>query len=194
MGKMSVSVLRGCRAQQEGSSCNCLLTEHAALWGTPTSGSPQAHIRPKGGKIHVKGVRGNVIHLGLPSLRLDLDPLSAYGFNYQFYVDHSSTSSAALTVSVPWPQVLQGIFRFLAVVILVSGILRHCLQPVRPFTLSILLLKCLSICSLLCSYCHQTGPWHFSPGWWLQTPGQAPSVLPQHSALGLRSNLPNMSL
>ena len=123
MGKMSVSVLRGCRAQQEGSSCNCLLTEHAALWGTPTSGSPQAHIRPKGGKIHVKGVRGNVIHLGLPSLRLDLDPLSAYGFNYQFYVDHSSTSSAALTVSVPWPQVLQGIFRFLAVVILVSGIL-----------------------------------------------------------------------
>lgn len=194
MGKMSVSVLRGCRAQQEGSSCNCLLTEHAALWGTPTSGSAQAHIRPKGGKIHVKGVRGNVIHLGLPSLRLDLDPLSAYGFNYQFYVDHSSTSSAALTVSVPWPQVLQGIFRFLAVVILVSGILRHCLQPVRPFTLSILLLKCLSICSLLCSYCHQTGPWHFSPGWWQQTPGQAPSVLPQHSALGLRSNLPNMSL
>ena len=191
---MSVSVLWGCRAKEEGSSCNCPLTEHSALWGTPTSGSPHAQTGPKSGKIRVNGVRGNVIHLGLPSLRLDLDLLFAYQRNYQFSVAHPSTSSSALTVSGPWPHVLKGIFRFLAVVAVVSGILRHCLQPVRPFTLSILPLKCLSICSFLCSYCHQTGPWHFSPGWWQQTPGQAPSVLPQHSALGLRSNLPNMSL
>ena len=194
VGKMSVSVLWGCRAKEEGSSCNCPLTEHSALWGTPTSGSPHAQTGPKSGKIRVNGVRGNVIHLGLPSLRLDLDLLFAYQRNYQFSVAHPSTSSSALTVSGPWPHVLKGIFRFLAVVAVVSGILRHCLQPVRPFTLSILPLKCLSICSFLCSYCHQTGPWHFSPGWWQQTPGQAPSVLPQHSALGLRSNLPNMSL
>ena len=194
VGKMSVSVLWGCRAKEEGSSCNCPLTEHSALWGTPTSSSPHAQTGPKSGKIRVNGVRGNVIHLGLPSLRLDLDLLFAYQRNYQFSVAHPSTSSSALTVSGPWPHVLKGIFRFLAVVAVVSGILRHCLQPVRPFTLSILPLKCLSICSLLCSYCHQTGPWHFSPGWWQQTPGQAPSVLPQHSALGLCSNLPNMSL
>lgn len=191
---MSVSVLWGCRAKEEGSSCNCPLTENSALWGTPTSGSPHAQTGPKSGKIRVNGVRGNVIHLGLPSLRLDLDLLFAYQRNYQFSVAHPSTSSSALTVSGPWPHVLKGIFRFLAVVAVVSGILRHCLQPVRPFTLSILPLKCLSICSFLCSYCHQTGPWHFSPGWWQQTPGQAPSVLPQHSALGLCSNLPNMSL
>ena len=194
VGKMSVSVLWGCRAKEEGSSCNCPLTENSALWGTPTSGSPHAQTGPKSGKIRVNGVRGNVIHLGLPSLRLDLDLLFAYQRNYQFSVAHPSTSSSALTVSGPWPHVLKGIFRFLAVVAVVSGILRHCLQPVRPFTLSILPLKCLSICSFLCSYCHQTGPWHFSPGWWQQTPGQAPSVLPQHSALGLCSNLPNMSL
>lgn len=54
------------------------------------------------------GVRDDVNHLGLPSLSFDLDLIYASGFNHQSYMDSSSTSSATLTVSVSWFQVLPG--------------------------------------------------------------------------------------
>lgn len=113
--------------------------------GDTTSGCQEFWTEPQSEKIHVNGVSDDVIYLGPPpTVTLTSSMLL------------NSMINSMLTTP-PLPQqpeqsqsfgskCLLGIFTLFLVV---SGIPRHCPQPLRPFMLSTPLLKYILICSLL---------------------------------------------
>lgn len=108
--------------------------------GDTTSGYPEAQTRRKSGKIHVNGVRGNVIPLGL-HLCLWIQSSIVWGQLIYFLTNPDSFSPlapGAYWASSPYPWLLS----------LWSMASPDTVHSVRFFKLSILLLKCLSICSL----------------------------------------------
>lgn len=115
-------------------------------------------------------------------------PHLCYGFNDQFYVG-DSTSPPARTVSASAPSTCRAPSPHAWPL---SGTPRHFPQPIRPFLLSTLLLKCLSICSLLSLMPLSRSLAPFT--WTVATaPWPGPGFPSRHSAWCLLDTLPNAS-
>lgn len=115
-------------------------------------------------------------------------PRLCYGFSDRLYVSNS-TSPPAWTVSTPAPSAHRAPSPHARPLSATPG---HFPQPGRPFLLSTLLLKCLSICSLLSLMPPSRSLAPFT--WTVATaPWPGPSFQSWHSAWCLLDTLPSAS-